>query len=194
MDCKKLLAALVIFTAVNLLFTVVAVVTAEPAETTGGLRPLYAIPPKLLQLAAVGLVVGGLFVIALKSVDIGLLSLAVMLVPLLDIDHLPSFLHIPQPVRPAHSILFIVAVGVAVYVFLRRTDIVLITLSSIMMHFAADGSNFPLLSPLSFELYTFDAIGDFGLASAAVFTALLAGFVAKRKMKKTKRTMQVTSQ
>lgn len=181
MDSKRYLAAILVFVAIDLLFTGVSVVSARPGEAVGGLRPIYAIPPKLLQLAAVGLVVGVISVIVLRNLDLGLVALAVVLTPLLDIDHLPVFLRIPQPIRPSHSLLFMLTVGVVVYLLLRRADVALMTSSSIMIHLAADESGFPLLSPLSYKLYTFGATGDVFLVSAAISVALLAGYVAKRK-------------
>ena len=183
MDLKSFFITVMIFAMLNLIFTLVGVAIATPGEAIGGLRAVNSILPKLLQLVSVGLVVGISSIVVLRKFNLELALSGIILTPLLDIDHLPTIFGVPQPIRPAHSFLFMIVVSLTVYMALKRVDLSLMTISASMVHLGADTSLFPLLSPLTLELYAMDELGHVGLFAVAVGTAILAGYAASRAEK-----------
>lgn len=179
-DIKRFLLTVIVFVAVDLVFTAIAMGSARPNETIGTLRSVSTILPKLVQLAFVGLVVSVILLISRGVFNVELVLSGVVLTILLDIDHLPALLDIPQPIRPAHSFLFMAAVAFAIYIVLKKVDMSLVAVSSTMMHIAADSSSFPLLSPLTLNLYDISILGHLEFGAAAIFIALCSGYAAKR--------------
>jgi len=169
--------ALALYAALVLLFTLVSLHAAPPASQTGVFRPLAKIPVHVFELAAGGLALGLVAYAISRRLDVVLLIPAVVV--LTDLDHLPSALGLAQPIRPAHSILFVVAAFVLVATIIKRLDLSFAAMSGFFIHLSIDTGQFPAFSPLSFR---YSELGSYvGLfLTAAVASALLAGYLARR--------------
>ncbi|HME19310.1 MAG TPA: hypothetical protein VKF15_06230, partial [Nitrososphaerales archaeon] len=110
---------------------------------------------------------------------LSMLLLTPVLVALLDLDHLPAYIGLAQPIRPAHSLIFISVALICTAIILRRLDLELIFVSSFTGHLGIDEGLFAPLSPLSFDYIQVDPY-RFSLLACAVATALLAGYIWRR--------------
>jgi hypothetical protein len=158
--------------------------SAGPARV-GTLRPLGTIPPKVLELVLVGAGVGLAASVGARRLDFTLLALAMAFVALLDIDHLPSFFGIGQPIRPAHSFAFLaVEVSALGLAFRKRPELALLAVSAFFGHVAGDSGIFALFAPFSFDYSSIDAYKvPFGMV--AVVFALAAGYVGRHRIRST---------
>ena len=181
MDFKRFIFGVIIFVTIDLAFTTIAVQSASPNDAIGSLRPIGSITPKVAQLLTVGAAVAFVPILVLRKVSPELALSALVFTPLLDADHLPVMLGIPQPIRPAHSFVFMVVVASAIYLFIRRLDIALVAVSATMMHLAADSPSFPLISPLSVELYKLGTLEHSALLGGSILIAVTSGYVARKK-------------
>jgi hypothetical protein len=109
-----------------------------------------------------------------------LVVLAPILTVLLDLDHLPAYLGMSQTIRPAHSLLFIIAVLSITAITIKRLDIDLVVLSSTLAHMGIDTGLFAPLSPLSFG-YT--QLGPYRIPflMGAIVAAVSAGIVLRKE-------------
>ena len=108
----------------------------------------------------------------------------VLLVPaltvLLDLDHLPAYLGFIQPIRPAHSVIFLVAAVALAAIEIRRLDVALVVLSAIVGHLGIDTGLFPLLAPVSYDYFQFDPYRVWLLGGAGL-VAIIAGVMVRRE-------------
>jgi hypothetical protein len=182
---------IIVFITLDLALTLVFFGISSPAVHIGTLRPVATIPLKLFELAGAGLGVGLVASLALRRIDLGLVTMAVAFTSLLDIDHLPSVFGVEQPIRPAHSIAFLAITLVALSVVARgRWDIQAIFVASFLAHMASDTGVFALFAPISFN---YISMQDFRipLAVGAVVFALLAGYLKSRKQSPVVRQVEV---
>ena len=167
-----------IYTAAALGFAFLGVLLSTPAAQIGGTRPDETIPSHLAELAAFGLLLGAPYVIALgrRALPLALASSAMTLV--LDIDHLPAYLGYAQPIRPAHSLVFILVVSAIVAITIKAPGMNLIVLSAFLGHMAVDTGLIAPLSPLSFYYVQLDPY-RLPFAAGAVLCAVAACLVLR---------------
>jgi hypothetical protein len=137
------------------------------------------IPGHLAELAAFGLLlgVGGMAVYGRKGLH--LVFLTPVLTVLLDIDHLPSYLGLAEPIRPAHSFVFIAVALAATAITIKALDIELVMASAFMGHLAVDTGLFAPFSPISYGYIQLDPY-KLPFAAGAVLCAVAAGVVLRR--------------
>lgn len=176
---RTLIGACVIYGAMVLLFTLISLYTAPQDSQIGTFRPLPAIPFHELILGLLGLGLGLAASAAVRKLDLGLVILVPALVVLTDLDHLPAYLGMAQPIRPAHSVIFIVCTVALMATVIRKTGVELVSLSAFFAHLSVDTGVFPPLSPVSFQYY---GIGEFRIpfVFAAIAFALTAGLAMRR--------------
>jgi hypothetical protein len=163
-----------------LAFTGFSLVVSPLQAQIGRFRPIAAIPAHLAVLVLLGAVLGVASSILAKKPGLTFLFLSPILVVLTDIDHLPSTLDVAQPIRPAHSFIFVALVMVVTAIVIRRLDIEATVLSAFLAHLSVDTGLFPPFSPVSFKYYNLAPYSLTFLAASVVF-ALLAGFLKRRK-------------
>jgi hypothetical protein len=161
-----------------LLFTMISLYTAPQDSQIGTFRPVSTIPSHVLILALLGLGLGLTISVAQGRLDLGIVILVPILVVLTDLDHLPAFLGLAQPIRPAHSVIFIVCTITLMAMVIRKTGVELASLSAFFAHLSVDTGIFPPFSPVSFQYYD---LGGFRIPFllAAVAFALGAGLLMK---------------
>ena len=91
------------------------------------------------------------FIVLFPSRKLRSMILAGLLSVLLDVDHAPSLLGFEAPIRPAHSILFILLINACLWLVFRRLDFILITNAAIFSNLTLDVYFFPFFLPLSFQ-------------------------------------------
>lgn len=169
----------VIYAALILAFTLVGMAVAPAEAQVGAARPASAIPVHLAELVGFGVLVGCMSAVLCGRRGLPMLLLMPILVALLDLDHLPAYLGLAQPIRPAHSLVFILVALVCTAIILRRLDLELILVSSFTGHLGVDEGLFAPFSPLSFDYTQLDPY-KIPLLVCAVATALLAGYFWRR--------------
>jgi hypothetical protein len=169
-----------LYASLVLLFTIISLYASPRASQTGTFRALTAIPPHLLELAVGGAVLGLLVYTISRKLDLVLVIPSVVV--LTDLDHLPSALGIAQPIRPAHSIIFIVTAFIVVATIIKRLDLSFAVMSGFFIHLSIDTGEFPPFSPLSFHYYELGSYLAI-FATLAVASALIAGYLGRRVSK-----------
>ena len=101
---------------------------------------------------------------------------------MLDVDHLPASLGYSETIRPAHSLVFVIAVLAVATITIKALDIELVMASAFMGHMAVDTGLFAPFSPLGFTYYRLDPY-RIEFAVAAVLCALAAGVVLRMRVK-----------
>ena len=174
------------YVALDIALTLILFAISPESVKIGTLRPVSTIPPKLFQLALAGLAVGLIASITFRKLDLNLILLGVAFVALLDVDHLPSMLGKDQPIRPAHSFLFL-AILLLVLAFTAKKQpwVELIAVSAFCAHLASDTGGFAFFMPCSFTYTSIDRY-RVPFALGAVTFALLAGYAKHRKYLKQK--------
>src|SRR5271155_4335020 len=104
LELRPVLFTIILYGALDLLFTVVSVYTRPAGSLVGLFRSADLIPLHLLALAAGGVALALVSMLVYRRFDLDLLILIPSVVILTDLDHLPSALGIDQPIRPAHSL------------------------------------------------------------------------------------------
>jgi hypothetical protein len=171
------LQTIVLYASLVLLFAVVSLYASPPASQTGTLRALPTIPSHVLELVGGGVVLGLLVYAISRRLDFVLLIPSVVV--LTDLDHLPAALGLAQPIRPAHSIIFIVTAFILVATIIKRLDLSFAVMSGFFIHLSIDTGQFPPFSPLSFDYYRLgNYLGIFLVL--AVASALAAGYLGRR--------------
>jgi hypothetical protein len=172
--------ACMVYGAMILLFTLISLYTAPQNSQMGTARPLPTIPSHELILGLLGLGLGLTASVFRRKLDLGLVILVPALVLMTDLDHLPAFLGLAQPIRPAHSFVFIVCTVAVMAIVIRKTGMVLASLSAFFAHLTVDTGVFPPFSPVSFQYYN---LGEFRIPFllTAVAFALAAGLSMKFK-------------
>lgn len=172
---------ILLFLGVDLGLTLLFFGISSPAVHIGTLRPVSTIPLKLLELAGAGLAVGLVASLAARRIELALITMAVAFTGLLDVDHLPSVFGVAQPIRPAHSITFLVITLVGLsFVAKGRYDIQAILVASFFAHIASDTGVFAFYAPFSFN---YMSMQDYRLplAVGSLIFAILAGYLAYRR-------------
>ncbi len=175
---RTVVVACGIYGTMVLLFTLISLFVAPQNSQIGTFRPVSTIPFHELILGSLGLVLGLIVSLARKQLDFGLIILVPAFVVLTDLDHFPALLGLAQPIRPAHSIIFILCTVALMATVIRRTDVELVSLSAFFAHLSVDTGVFPPYSPISFQDYS---IGEFRIPflCAAIAFALAAGLAMK---------------
>jgi hypothetical protein len=132
----------------------VGVLMASPQVKIGVIRSISTIPGDEERLFAVGLGEAILALIALGRFDLEFFLLPVLLVPLLDLDHLPAVLGLAQPIRPAHSFVVLAVVLIVLWLLGSPLEVESLVAASFIGHLGSDTGVFPLFSPLSFQYYS----------------------------------------
>jgi hypothetical protein len=154
--------------------------SAPPASQVGTLRAIQTIPVHEAELAACGVLLAFLPSLAARRLNYGMLLLIPAVVILTDLDHLPSMVGMLQPIRPAHSIVFLMTSVLLVLVTVRRGDLGAAVASGFFAHLSVDTGVFPALSPFSFTYYE---IASYRLyfVTGAILLALFAGYLDGRR-------------
>jgi len=177
---RAILWTVLIYAGVELAFTILSLRTSAPGSQTGVFRQLSAIPNHLGDLVGFGIALGLLGSLVYRRLDLNLLVLVPVLVVLTDLDHLPSALGMSQPIRPAHSIIFIVAVVAILALVIRRPDIEAATVAAFFAHLSIDTGQFPAFSPVSFVYYDLSSY-QFEMVASAIIAVLVAGYLGRRR-------------
>ncbi|MDA4127880.1 MAG: hypothetical protein OK422_00210 [Thaumarchaeota archaeon] len=176
---REALQVTAVFIAVALAFTMVSVLTSDIHFKIGIFRPLSAIPPHLAALAGVGLAVGIVACLFSMRFSLKLILLSIVLTLLFDLDHLPSAVGIAQPIRPAHSLLFLGIVILAELVILRKPlGTAALIGAAFLGHIATDSGVFPLLYPFSLHYFQLGSTYPW-LYLAAFVLAAMAGVLTR---------------
>jgi hypothetical protein len=170
----------VIYGFLALAFTGLGMLLGPASAQVGGTRPADTIPDHIAELAAFGLALGLASMVVYGKQGLPFVFLTPVLTVLLDIDHLPAYLGLAEPVRPAHSAVFIACALAATAITIKAVDIELVMASAFMGHLAVDTGIIAPFSPLSFDYVQLTPY-RLPLASAAVVTALAAGVVLRRR-------------
>lgn len=168
-----------VFSIVNIVITWLSVILVPPSEAQGMLRPISAIPLKVLLLLMLGLSLGAAASFAARQLNLSFIICGAVLTLLLDLDHLPSVFQIPQPIRPAHSIIFLITVLTIVFLYTRKASLTVLTAATFFAHLGSDKPFFPLLSPFVFKMTTFGLEVSFSLVLLAFVLAVVAGLLEK---------------
>ena len=178
---KETIPPIVAYITLDLVLTSIFIAMSSSSVDIGAIRPADAIPPKILELVLVGLALGFVASLSFRKVDLNLLTLSLAFVMLLDADHIPAALGFQEPIRPAHSIAFLLLLlAVLSFTIRKQPEVELIAISAFLGHMAADTGEFAVLAPFSFAYSTLDPY-RVPLAVGAVAFALLAGYVRYRR-------------
>ena len=176
---KSALHTAIIFSGLVLCFTALGILVAPHQALVGGTRPEGTIPFHVLGLLGFGVLLGAAGGIFYGGAGLPLVVLTPSLTVLLDLDHLPAYLGIAQPIRPAHSLVFIVVALAFTAIVIRRVEFDLLVLSAVIGHMGVDTGLFPPLAPFSFDYVQVDAY-RLPLLIGAVMAALAAGILMRR--------------
>ncbi len=179
-EARRPLAALLLFAAMVLGFTVLALSVAPSSVDVGGARPIYAIPGHALELAGFGVALGIAAIGVFGRGGLGLALLLPAMVVLLDLDHIPAFVGVAQPIRPAHSIVFLISFALTAAIVLRRIDLSLIGMSATLGHLGVDSGLFPPFAPLSFDYFQLEPFRVVFIGGS-VAAAIAAGVLGRRR-------------
>ena len=105
------------------------------------------------------------------------------LTEILELHLLPVFLGYQETIRPAHSVLFVIAALSITAITIKRLDIDLVVLSATLGHMGIDTGIFAPFSPLSFDYIQLDPY-RIPLLVSAVVAAVAAGVVLRRERPK----------
>jgi hypothetical protein len=173
-------ASILLFSLLVLAFTVIAMYASPASSQTGTFRALDEIPDHVLLLAAGGVALGLLTTLVFRRLDLTIIVVIPAYVVLLDLDHLPSALGLAQPVRPAHSFVFLVVAFVLMATVIRRIDLSFAVMSAFFAHVGIDTGIFAPFSPLSFSYYSLSEY-DWAFYVLAVASALATGYYGKKR-------------
>jgi hypothetical protein len=179
------------FVALDLLVTVIFVTVSPSSSSIGTLRPVDTIPSKLVELVLIGLAVGLISSVAFRKIDLSMITISLAFVALLDLDHLPSALGFSEPIRPAHSIMFLAVLMIFLaFVSRKQPEVELLAVAAFLGHMAGDTGEFAVFAPFSFAYSGLDPY-RVPLAIGAVVFALLAGYVKYRRYKQKSKPMEI---
>jgi hypothetical protein len=179
---KSAIYTTIIYGGLALVFTALGIRFGPSEAQVGGTRPQDTIPAHLAELAAFGLLLGIGSMVIYGRRGLPMVFLITTLTVLLDIDHLPVYLGYPEPIRPAHSIVFIVIALAATAITIKALDVDLIVLSAFMGHLAVDTGLFAPYSPISFVYVQLNPY-RLPLVAGAVLCALAAGAVSRKRQR-----------
>ncbi len=171
------------YIALDLILTAMFIAISPASVSIGTLRPASTIPPKILELVLIGLALGLVSSLTFRKIDLSLITVFVAFVALLDIDHLPAMLGYSEPIRPAHSIMFLVILMlILAFTARKQPEVELIAVAAFLGHMAGDTGEFAVFAPFSFSYSGLDPY-RIPLAAGAIIFALLAGYVKYRRYK-----------
>ena len=170
-----------VFVAAGVGFTALSIAFSEASFKIGTFRPFSAIPPHLATLAAVGLMIGLVASLFSGRLSLKLVLLSVTMILLFDLDHAGAAFGIPQPIRPAHSLLFLAIVIAGITVVLRKPlGTRTLIIADFLGHVGTDSGVFPILYPFSLHYFNFGSAYPW-LLGGAFFFAALAGLLTRRQ-------------
>lgn len=178
-EFKTAVATCVIYAAMVLVFTAISLFTAPQGSQTGIFRPVSTIPYHEVLLILLGIGLGLAASVFLWGRNWAFVFLMPVLVVLTDLDHLPSYFKWAQPIRPAHSFIFILLTVALIAMVIRRRDVEFVSLSAFFAHLSIDTGVFPPFSPIDFTYYNLNEFRIPFLVAAVAF-ALGAGYVGRR--------------
>src|SRR2546426_151675 len=180
---RSAVLVILVYAFLVLLFTFLSLHLSPSDSQIGKFRAKNTIPDHLLILAGSGALLGLLSSLVYRRLDLTIAALIPISVIILDLDHLPSFLGISQPIRPAHSIIFLLVSFALIFALVRRLDLPLAMVSGFFAHSGVDTGLFAPFSPIVFDYYT---ITDYRwvFLVLAVASSLAAGYYAKRESQK----------
>ena len=175
--------AILAYAILVLLFTVISLYLSPSETQLGKFRAKDTIPEHLVILAGFGVLLGLVSLLVYRRLDLKLTVLIPIFVIILDLDHLPSALGVAQPIRPAHSIIFLLVAFPVLFALVRRLDLPFAMASGYVAHSGVDTGLFAPFSPFLFDYYT---ITDYRwvFLALAVACSLGAGYFAKRHSQK----------
>ncbi|MGI0081543.1 MAG: hypothetical protein ACRECH_18230 [Nitrososphaerales archaeon] len=177
------------YVALDLVLTTVFILVSPSGADTGAIRPSDTILPKIVELILVGIAIGSVASFAFRKIDLNIFTLSVAFVVLLDVDHVPAALGFQEPIRPAHTIAFLLALlAVLAFTIKKQAEVELIAISAFLGHMAADTGEFALFAPFSFAYSALDPY-RVSIAAGAVAFALLAGYVKYRRYRSASRLL-----
>jgi len=179
---RETITLTLVFSGVALAITWLGVILVPPSEAQGVLRPTSEIPLKALLLLTLGLSIGAAASLAARRLNLSFIVSGGILTLLLDLDHLPSAFKIPQPIRPAHSIIFLIAVSAIVYLSTRKVTLATLSAAAFFAHLGSDKSFYPLLSPIVFDITTFGPEVSLSLVLLAYALAFITGQLEKKAL------------
>lgn len=174
-----------IYVVIDLLFASVSLLVSPSQAQIGTFRSVDTIPSHLALLALAGVALGVASLLVAWKPALPLALLFPALVVLTDLDHLPSMFGVAQPIRPAHSFVFLAATLAVTAMVIRRSDVEAIVLSAFFAHLSVDTGLFPPFSPLSFQYYSLATYRPEFIAASVVF-AISAGFLMRREGRRAK--------
>ena len=174
-------SALILFAATNLLFTALNMQIFGTSHSSGNLRPLTTFLPKIAQLAIAGAALGALASLPSRHLNWEFLTASMGFTILVDLDHVPVVLGMQQPIRPSHSILFLIIAVIVIQLLTRKRHLSTLATSAFLGHLALDKPLFPLIAPLSPTLFEYGIDVQVGLAALSVGLALLSGRMIAEK-------------
>ncbi|MGI0084909.1 MAG: hypothetical protein ACREBQ_07490, partial [Nitrososphaerales archaeon] len=119
------------YVALDLVLTTVFILVSPSGADTGAIRPSDTILPKIVELILVGIAIGSVASFAFRKIDLNIFTLSVAFVVLLDVDHVPAALGFQEPIRPAHTIAFLLALlAVLTFTIKKQPEVELIALSA----------------------------------------------------------------
>ena len=167
-----------IYALVVLAFTILGMLLSPQAAQVGGTRPDETIPAHIAELGLFGLLLGVMFVIIAGRRALPLVVAFPIMTVLLDADHLPAYLGYAEPIRPAHSLVFMVVVLAIVATTIKALDMDLVVMSAFLGHMAIDSGQFAPFSPISFAYFQLDPF-RISFAVCALLCAVAAGLVLR---------------
>jgi hypothetical protein len=179
---KPAVKVIIAYCGIALAFTGLGIVFGPPQAQIGGTRPQDTIPGHLAELAAFGLLLGIGSMVVYGRKGLAMFLLTPVLTVLLDIDHLPVYLGYSEPIRPAHSFVFILTVLAVTAITIKALDMDLVVLSAFMGHMAIDTGIFAPFAPITFAYIQLNPY-RVQFAAAAVLCALAAGAVNRRRQR-----------
>jgi hypothetical protein len=157
-----LAGATAIFYGVNLSLTILAQTLAPPFERS---PPMALIPENVLLDGAHHAALG--FLLGCLTLDPALTALTTLFSVSIDLDHIFQLLHVSFLPRPAHSLVFLVALVGFLWFKYKRLDLAFASTSAFLGHIALDSSVFPLFSPIYFHYFAVPSWTDPVLILAA---------------------------
>lgn len=179
---KDEVRVVILFAALVLAITAASLFVSPPSSQIGTLRALARIPAHGLILALAGAAVAAISFPFSRRISLGMMLVGVSSVIILDLDHLPVILAVGQPIRPAHSLVFIGFAFVVIEgAFRKRPELGIMVLSASLIHLVVDAGEAPLLAPITFHYFGLSQLRPALLVTSVVLAAL-AGYVQRRTL------------
>jgi len=146
---SSFLAALALNTAASIALISPDLLRRAIWEVPRGVGLAYARISPAMWLDSLRHGVAGLALGALSYGSPSMAVLAALYSMALDLDHAPYLVGLPVPGRISHSLMFLAVSSLTCWAVTRDRRHVLMLISCLLLHYALDGLNVPLLFPLS---------------------------------------------